>query len=56
MPTFLDIGNSFSASAIAEDNLLLQLLHNNKRMVCSGLVLLSSKQPAADVASAQGLC
>jgi hypothetical protein len=33
LPTFLDIGQSFSASAITEDNLLQQLLAQNKRLV-----------------------
>jgi hypothetical protein len=36
LPTFLDIGQSFSASAITEDNLLQQLLAHNKSLV-SGL-------------------
>ena len=33
LPTFLDIGQSFSASAITEDNLLQQLLTVNKTLV-----------------------
>lgn len=33
LPTFLDIGQSFSASAITEDNLLQQLLARNKTLV-----------------------
>lgn len=33
LPTFLDIGQSFSASAITEDNLLQQLLAKNKTLV-----------------------
>lgn len=33
LPTFLDVGQSFSASAISEDNLLQQLLAKGKRLV-----------------------
>jgi phosphatidylinositol glycan class O len=33
LPTFLDVGQSFSASAITEDNLLQQLLTVNKTLV-----------------------
>lgn len=33
LPTFLDIGESFSASALAEDNLLAQLASAGKRLV-----------------------
>lgn len=33
LPTFLDVGQSFSASALNEDNLLQQLLAQGKRMV-----------------------
>lgn len=33
LPTFLDVGQSFSASAITEDNLLGQLLAVNKTLV-----------------------
>lgn len=33
LPTFLDIGESFSASALTEDNLLAQLVAAGKRLV-----------------------
>ena len=36
MPTFLDIGNSFSATAISEDSLLGQLTSMGKRAVVMG--------------------
>ncbi|KAL5702939.1 hypothetical protein ACHQM5_028097 [Ranunculus cassubicifolius] len=32
LPTFVDVGNSFGAPAIVEDNLLNQLVHNGKRV------------------------
>eukprot|EP00878_Enallax_costatus_P014400 GHUV01015060.1.p1 GENE.GHUV01015060.1~~GHUV01015060.1.p1 ORF type:complete len:547 (+),score=125.93 GHUV01015060.1:308-1948(+) len=36
LPTFLDIGQSFSASALTEDNLLQHLLTRGKRLVVMG--------------------
>ena len=33
MPTFLDIGKSFSASELTEDNLLERMAEQGKRMV-----------------------
>ncbi|XP_076906636.1 GPI ethanolamine phosphate transferase 3-like [Bidens hawaiensis] len=36
LPTFIDIGNSFGAPAIAEDNLIHQLVQNGKRVVMMG--------------------
>lgn len=35
LPTFLDVGQSFSASAISEDNILQQLLARKRRLVSS---------------------
>ncbi|EXC47606.1 hypothetical protein L484_001472 [Morus notabilis] len=36
LPTFIDVGNSFGAPAITEDNLLHQLVQNGKRVVMMG--------------------
>ncbi|XP_020257376.1 GPI ethanolamine phosphate transferase 3 isoform X2 [Asparagus officinalis] len=36
LPTFIDIGNSFGAPAIIEDNLLYQLSKNGKRVLMMG--------------------
>ncbi|KAL8258655.1 hypothetical protein R6Q59_026608 [Mikania micrantha] len=36
LPTFIDIGNSFGAPAIVEDNLIHQLIQNGKRIVMMG--------------------
>ncbi|CAI9113242.1 OLC1v1013815C1 [Oldenlandia corymbosa var. corymbosa] len=36
LPTFIDVGNSFGAPAIVEDNLLYQLAQNGKRVVMMG--------------------
>lgn len=36
LPTFVDIGNSFGAPAIVEDNLIQQLVQNGKRVVMMG--------------------
>lgn len=36
LPTFLDIGESFSASAINEDNLLSQMRESGMRIVGGG--------------------
>ncbi|XAR48714.1 hypothetical protein NMG60_11031618 [Bertholletia excelsa] len=36
LPTFIDVGNSFGASAINEDNLIHQLVQNGKRVVMMG--------------------
>jgi hypothetical protein len=36
LPTFLDIGSSFSAATLHEDSLLHQLLQRNQRMVRVG--------------------
>ncbi|KAK9050932.1 hypothetical protein SSX86_027557 [Deinandra increscens subsp. villosa] len=36
LPTFIDIGNSFGAPAIIEDNLIHQLVQNGKRIVMMG--------------------
>ncbi|CAI9299652.1 unnamed protein product [Lactuca saligna] len=36
LPTFIDIGNSFGAPAIVEDNLIHQLVANGKRIVMMG--------------------
>ncbi|KAL3621584.1 hypothetical protein CASFOL_036496 [Castilleja foliolosa] len=36
LPTFIDIGNSFGAPAIVEDNLIHQLVQNGKRVVMMG--------------------
>nr|GEW32341.1 GPI ethanolamine phosphate transferase 3 [Tanacetum cinerariifolium] len=36
LPTFVDIGNSFGAPAIVEDNLIHQLVQNGKRTVMMG--------------------
>ncbi|KAG9460009.1 hypothetical protein H6P81_004517 [Aristolochia fimbriata] len=36
LPTFIDVGNSFGAPAITEDNLIYQLVKNGKRVVMMG--------------------
>ncbi|KAK9103043.1 hypothetical protein Sjap_020297 [Stephania japonica] len=36
LPTFIDVGNSFGAPAIVEDNLMYQLVQNKKRVVMMG--------------------
>ncbi|XP_027164375.1 GPI ethanolamine phosphate transferase 3-like isoform X2 [Coffea eugenioides] len=36
LPTFIDVGNSFGAPAIIEDNLIYQLAQNGKRVVMMG--------------------
>ncbi|KAF5177764.1 Gpi ethanolamine phosphate transferase [Thalictrum thalictroides] len=36
LPTFIDVGNSFGAPAIVEDNLLYQLVRNGKRVWMMG--------------------
>ncbi|CAA0818436.1 Alkaline-phosphatase-like family protein [Striga hermonthica] len=36
LPTFVDVGNSFGAPAIVEDNLIHQLVQNGKRVVMMG--------------------
>jgi hypothetical protein len=36
MPTFLDIGNSFSATSVSEDSFVVQLASKGKRMVVMG--------------------
>ncbi|KAF8072619.1 hypothetical protein HT031_000279 [Scenedesmus sp. PABB004] len=36
LPTFLDVGQSFSASALSEDNLVAQLTAQHKRLVVMG--------------------
>ncbi|CAI0428688.1 unnamed protein product [Linum tenue] len=36
LPTFVDVGNSFGAPAIVEDNLIHQLVSNGKRVVMMG--------------------
>ncbi|KAH6778295.1 Alkaline-phosphatase-like family protein [Perilla frutescens var. frutescens] len=36
LPTFIDVGNSFGAPAILEDNLIHQLVQNGKRVVMMG--------------------
>ncbi|EFJ29215.1 hypothetical protein SELMODRAFT_92862 [Selaginella moellendorffii] len=36
LPTFIDVGHSFGAPAIVEDNLILQLARNGKRVVMMG--------------------
>ncbi|KAL3835129.1 hypothetical protein ACJIZ3_009865 [Penstemon smallii] len=36
LPTFIDVGNSFGAPAIIEDNLIQQLVQNGKRVVMMG--------------------
>ncbi|KAL5973435.1 hypothetical protein ACLOJK_030085 [Asimina triloba] len=36
LPTFIDVGNSFGAPAIIEDNLILQLAKNGKRVLMMG--------------------
>ncbi|XP_078435791.1 alkaline-phosphatase-like family protein isoform X2 [Wolffia australiana] len=36
LPTFIDVGNSFGAPAIVEDNLLYQLAKNGKRVLMVG--------------------
>ncbi|KAH9606249.1 hypothetical protein KSS87_007709 [Heliosperma pusillum] len=36
LPTFVDVGNSFGAPAIAEDNFIQQLVENGKRVVMMG--------------------
>lgn len=33
LPTFMDVGNSFSAAAVTEDNLIDQLRSHGKRLV-----------------------
>ena len=33
LPTFIDVGKSFSAAAVTEDNLIDQLRTNGKRLV-----------------------
>lgn len=41
LPTFLDVGSSFSAAALTEDNLLGQMKEKGWRMVCGGMSLVS---------------
>ncbi|KAI0488978.1 hypothetical protein KFK09_028819 [Dendrobium nobile] len=36
LPTFIDVGNSFGAPAIVEDNLIFQLANNGKRVLMMG--------------------
>ncbi|XP_015691140.1 GPI ethanolamine phosphate transferase 3 isoform X2 [Oryza brachyantha] len=36
LPTFIDVGNSFGAPAIAEDNIMHQFIKNGKRVVMMG--------------------
>ncbi|KAK8489884.1 hypothetical protein V6N12_038457 [Hibiscus sabdariffa] len=36
LPTFIDVGNSFGAPAIVEDNFIKQLIQNGKRVVVMG--------------------
>ncbi|KAI6683592.1 hypothetical protein NL676_029505 [Syzygium grande] len=36
LPTFVDVGNSFGAPAITEDNLMNQLVRNGKRVLMMG--------------------
>ncbi|XP_068659770.1 uncharacterized protein [Aristolochia californica] len=36
LPTFIDVGNSFGAPAITEDNLIYELVKNGKRVVMMG--------------------
>lgn len=36
LPTFIDVGNSFGAPAIVEDNLIHQMVQNGKRVVMMG--------------------
>ncbi|ESQ41710.1 hypothetical protein EUTSA_v10012592mg [Eutrema salsugineum] len=36
LPTFIDVGNSFGAPAIVEDNFINQLVRNGKRLVMMG--------------------
>lgn len=36
LPTFIDVGNSFGAPAIVEDNFIKQLVQNEKRVVMMG--------------------
>lgn len=36
LPTFIDVGNSFGAPAIIEDNLIYQLVKNRKRVLMMG--------------------
>ncbi|XP_030536875.1 GPI ethanolamine phosphate transferase 3 isoform X3 [Rhodamnia argentea] len=36
LPTFVDVGNSFGAPAITEDNLINQLIRNGKRVLMMG--------------------
>ncbi|KQJ86447.1 hypothetical protein BRADI_4g05550v3 [Brachypodium distachyon] len=36
LPTFIDVGNSFGAPAIVEDNIMHQLVKNGKRVVMMG--------------------
>ncbi|KAM7264085.1 hypothetical protein ACFE04_001768 [Oxalis oulophora] len=36
LPTFIDVGNSFGAPAIVEDNLIHQLVQNGKRVLMMG--------------------
>lgn len=36
LPTFIDVGNSFGAPAILEDNLIRQMVQNGKRVVMMG--------------------
>ncbi|RAL47464.1 hypothetical protein DM860_011202 [Cuscuta australis] len=36
LPTFIDVGNSFGAPAIIEDNLIYQMVHNEKRVWMMG--------------------
>ncbi|KAL8142462.1 hypothetical protein V2J09_015494 [Rumex salicifolius] len=36
LPTFIDVGNSFGAPAIVEDNLIQQLVQNGKKVIMMG--------------------
>jgi hypothetical protein len=49
LPTFLDVGQSFSASALSEDNLLQQLQAQGKRMVRSSSTRLIAQHLACNL-------
>lgn len=39
LPTFMDVGSSFSAAAVTEDNLVDQLRSHGKKLVCMTMLL-----------------
>lgn len=40
LPTFMDVGSSFSAAAVTEDNLVDQLRNHGKKLVRMSILLM----------------